>query len=43
MRFVKKYQYELLLLVMALGTTKLVLLGYNLLGYYDFNNVFLTR
>lgn len=43
MKLVEKYQFELTLIVGMLFLTKFVLLGYNLLGFYEFNNYFLTH
>lgn len=41
MKFIENNSFEITLLISMLCVLKLVLLGYNMLGFYDFNNLFL--
>jgi hypothetical protein len=40
-KFIERYEFEFITGIFILFTIKLILFGYNLLGFYDFNDLFL--
>jgi len=43
MKFVERYSFELIFGIAMLFTLKFILLGYNILGMYDLNVLFIQR
>lgn len=42
-KFIEKNSFELLTIVLFIGMFKLVLLGFNIFGNYNFNDLFLGK